>query len=133
MNPGADRLFQLRRSPPGPLESCGCLFFERNPIHSYCPVPMVGRRRSSPLGRFGRYPDEKYAVRFRDTYAQLKVKPNWLAVRQKRDGEDALPSVMSFSAPRLSPSRPNVERFRERAYGAPPTVAVAKTFPCTVW
>jgi hypothetical protein len=62
----------------------------------------------------------------------LKVNPNWFAVRQKRDGLDAFPSVMAFSAPRFRASRPNVERRRERAYGLPPTVAVANTGPCTV-
>ena len=55
-----------------------------------------------------------------------------MAAFQKRDGVDALPSVMSFNAPRLSASRPNVERLRERATGAPATVAVANTGPCTV-
>jgi hypothetical protein len=53
-------------------------------------------------------------------------------MRKKREGEVAFPSVMSFSAPRLRPSRPNVERRRESAYGFPPTVAVANTPPCTV-
>jgi len=61
----------------------------------------------------------------------LKVNPNWFAARQKREGLDALPSVISFSAARLRASRPNVERLRERAYGFPPTVAVANTGPCT--
>ena len=73
----------------------------------------------------------KYAVALRETYAQLKVKPNWLAAVQKRSGVVALPSVMSFSAPRLRPSRPNVERLRASAYGWPPTVAVPITGPCT--
>ena len=57
----------------------------------------------------------KNAVALRETYAQLNVKPNWFAALQKRSGVVALPSVMSFSAPRLSASRPNVERLRASA------------------
>jgi len=80
MNPGADRLFQLSSRPPGPVVACGCLLAFRKPFHSYCPVPSVGSRRSRPFARMGRYADEKYAVCLRETYAQLNVNPNWLAV-----------------------------------------------------
>src|SRR5262245_10082215 len=85
MKPGADRLFQLRSRPPGPLVSCGCFFVVRKRTHSYFPFPSVGRRRSRPFARRGRYPDEKYAVLLRETYAQLNVNPNSSAVRQKRE------------------------------------------------
>ncbi len=131
MNFGAERLFQLSSSPSGPPMPCGCFFCFRNFFHSYLPVPSVGSRRSRPFARCGSRPEEKYAVLSRDTYAQLKVNPNWLATFQNCVWLAALPSVMSFSAARLSASRPNVDRFRESAYGLPPTVAVAKTGPCT--
>ena len=71
------------------------------------------------------------AVAFREAYAQLNVNPNWLAARKNFFGVVALPSVMSLSAARLRPSRPNVERLRVSAYGLPPMVAVPITGPCT--
>src|SRR4249919_539466 len=113
MKPGAEWLFQLSRRSLGPLMSCGCCPSDRKPCHSYFPVPSVGRRRSSPRARLGRRPDEKIAVAFREAYAQLKVKPNWFAALKNFFGVDALPSVMSLSAPRFRPSRPKVERLRE--------------------
>ncbi len=79
MKPGAEWLFQFRRSPSGPLMSCGCWSPERKPRHSYLPLPSVGRRRSRPRARFGRKPDEKFAVALREAYAQLNVNPNWFA------------------------------------------------------
>src|SRR5215213_8271054 len=127
MKPGAEWLFQLSRSPPGPLTACGCWRPDRKPFHSYLPVPSVGRRRSSPRARLGSRPDVKYAVALRDAYAQLNVNSNWFAVFQNFRGVDALPAVMSCRAARLRPSRPKVERLRARAYGVPPTVAVPIT------
>ena len=59
------------------------------------------------------------------------MNPNWLAAFQNFRGVEALPAVMSCSAARLRPSRPNVERLRASAYGFPPTVAVPITEPCT--
>ncbi len=64
-------------------------------------------------------------------YPQLKVKPNLFATAQKSSAVAASPSVMSLSAPRLSPSRPNVDRCRLSAMGRPSEVAVPITGPWT--
>src|SRR5262249_38211448 len=85
MNPGADLLFQLRGRPRGPVNASGFFFVLRKGSPSFFPFPSVGRRRSRPFARRGRYPDEKYAVLLRETYAQLNVNPNSSAVRQKRE------------------------------------------------
>ena len=129
--PGADWLFQFSSRPFGPDTSCGCWRWDRKPVHSLLPSPIVGSRRSRPRGRTGIRPDEKNAVSFREAYAQLNVNSNSLAASKNRRAVSALPSVMSLSAARLSPSRPNVERFRVRATGCPSTVAVPIIGPWT--
>jgi hypothetical protein len=80
MKPGAAWLFQLSSSPSGVHEPCGCSQPLRKPRHSYWPVPTVGSRRSRPGARRGSRPDVKNAVFPRPAYAQLNVKPNWLAM-----------------------------------------------------
>jgi len=64
--PRSDANVQFRSSPFGPASLWGCCHQGRNPRHSYCPVPTVGRRRSRPDARLGRSPEEKYAVLVRD-------------------------------------------------------------------
>ena len=83
------------------------------------------------LERWVREFGEQHGMAERDMYAQLNVNSNWCAISKKRRGVRAAPSVMSFSAARFRPSRPNVERWRVSAYGCPPIVAVPITGPCT--
>ena len=128
MKPGADWLFQFSSSPLGPADVVRVLVAAQEAP----PLVVAGAEGRAAAGRgrglaSGAGPDEKYAVAVREAYAQLNVKPNWFAASKNRCGVVALPSVMSFSAPRLRPSRPNVERLRVSAYGRPPTVAVPMT------
>ena len=95
-------------------------------------MPSVGQAAVESRRTLGKEAGREVGGRRRATRsAQLNVKPNSFAMSKKRSGEVALPSVMSFSATRLRPSRPNVERLRVSATGRPFDVAVPITGPCT--
>src|SRR6266511_3309082 len=83
--------------------ACGCLEVGRNPCHSYAPVPMVGRPRSTPSARTGTRPLENIAM-----------------------------LLMSANPSALISSRPRVERLFEIATRCPSDLAYPLTGPCTV-
>ncbi len=116
MKPGAGAVVPVEQQAARSFRAVGVLVLGQVAL----PVVLARARVWGGGGRArrrrrGSWPDEKYAVSDRDTYAQLNVNPNLLAILKNLFGVVALPSVMSFNAPRFSPSRPNVDRLRASA------------------